>query len=163
MYRNDGSRDPLWTTTENLGFVHIADDGIHLAQPFHQWSWPSGRVVPFIAAGKTVKEVTTFDLLGVWMFRRFLLGDFPSCTEVAFDPAMLTYSITTDMDDRIVLDVKTGAIVSSNVVRNTVALLASRPLVWGMSLAAIVFLVVFWRLCPLGKRASRCRAAAKRT
>src|SRR5262249_30424734 len=70
LYRNDGSRDPLWTVGWYAPRVHPASDGVHLVavQRRHYigyGAYDADRAVAFYASGALLRAYSDSELLDV--------------------------------------------------------------------------------------------------
>src|SRR5262245_49537498 len=97
LYRNDGSREPLWTVDGYSWKAYPASDGVHLVCVslfVHHGSSPPGQVLRFFANGKPTGVYTADELTSY----SFLLPGSPTgkiwLREDQFDEENLTYSVT---------------------------------------------------------------------
>jgi hypothetical protein len=149
LYRNDGSRDPLWTVDWYSFRVHPASDGVHLVCVI---GWGEDSAVTFYASGRLIRGYSEGELLG-FSPSIFHLGDSSSGSgpmhwfqDECFDDANHRYSVTAWGGSSHTFDVTTGEVVSR-----------FRPVrwaVWGALLASPLLVWVVYRL-------SRRRRAAK--
>src|SRR5262245_8254252 len=68
LYRNDGSRDPLWTVDWYSHCVHPASDGIHLVRVERtpgNYAYDGDHAVAFYASGKLLRAYSEGDLCGI--------------------------------------------------------------------------------------------------
>jgi hypothetical protein len=118
LYRNDGSRDPLWTVDWYAYEVYPVSDGIHLVRPGLSRLWSSlgtnASAVEFYAAGQLIRSYKIRELVDM---PRLLLSnsDVPKWKlEQTFDDATGRYSLDTVHGQRFVFDVKTGEILEGS-------------------------------------------------
>ncbi len=112
LYRNDGSRTPLWTVDWYAYKVYPASDGIHLVRlGVSRLGSPldcNDSAVEFYARGKLLRSYRIRELVDV---PRLLMSNshFPRWSaEDQFEDASLRYSLRTVQGERFVFDAATG-------------------------------------------------------
>ena len=115
LYRNDGSKTPLWEYDGWFGDeVIIAPDGEHL---IHPGGWTrnkhESRAVTFTCRGQNLACYYDVDLIPQWMLKCVLNGSPPSCESASFNPDQMTYTIRTNQGEEFIFDVMTGKIIAT--------------------------------------------------
>jgi hypothetical protein len=112
LYRNDGSRTPLWTVDWYAYEVYPASDGVHLVRPGLSRLWSpldcGDSAVEFYARGKRLCRYKIRELVDV---PRLLISYSVSAkwrAEEEFDDKTLRYSVRTVQGERFVFDAATG-------------------------------------------------------
>jgi hypothetical protein len=120
LYRNDGSRTPLWTVDWYAYQVYPASDGVHLVRLGLSRLWSplewNAIGVEFYASGKLLRSYKFRELVDV---PRLLMSNSPSPrwrAEDEFDDKTLRYSISTIQGNRFLFDVQTGDILEGSRV-----------------------------------------------
>jgi hypothetical protein len=154
LYRNDGSRKPLWTVDRYMYYVSPASDGIHLVvqggQAPRAISFSEAMAVQFYAEGRLLRSYTVAALVDApqWSFSHSM-NWVSWYEEDNFDDDNLQYSIRTWDGNHFVFDVRTGEILSS-----------SRPLRWVMAcLYLLIAAPAVYFLGRLYRQARRRRTA----
>jgi len=116
LYRNDGSRQLLWEYTEEWHArpVIVAPDGEHLIFP-GDWTHDEYgiRVVEFTRRGQLVRQYRDYEIIPQYLFKSILNGlSCPTCSGTWFDPANMTYGVSTNQNEKIIFDVRTGELVA---------------------------------------------------
>jgi hypothetical protein len=141
MYHNDDSYQPIWKFEEQWrGDPLIAPDGEHVifAGP---WTWDEHefQAVEFTRRGKPIRSYNDSDFISAWWLKRLVNGwKSPSCKATKFDPAAMTYTITTNQGEEYVFDVTSGDVVE---VRSRFPLYYW---LFGVVLAALIAAPAYW-------------------
>jgi hypothetical protein len=116
LYRNDGSREPLWTIKGYSARAYPASDGIHLAcvSKFAGGFEPWEQCVRFFASGRLIRAYSVDDLTVSWLLPRTPSGRMWSRRD-HFDEADMRYTVWTRDGSSFTFDVLTGEVVSAFV------------------------------------------------
>jgi hypothetical protein len=113
LYKNNGSKIPLWTVGWNAGDIEISSDGNHLIRKGFWASSYGDEAVSFFTNGKLLKSYTIDDLVHFPCLMPHTASHFMWCLYEGFSDSNLTHSICTLHGEYYVFDVKTGKIISS--------------------------------------------------
>jgi hypothetical protein len=114
LYRNDGSREPLWTVDWYASYVEVVSDGVHLVR-FGPWAHsPEQEALTFFASGKEIRSYTIGELVAEPDKLPHSVSHFVWEKDIKLDDANLLYRLTTKNGEQYVFDITTGAIVSQS-------------------------------------------------
>jgi hypothetical protein len=121
LYRNDGSKQALWTVDWYAEAVQVADDGVHVME-LGGWPFKRGRDKPLDAddlkqkafaihaSGKLVREYTIGELVDQPQLLPRSVSHFRWMKSAAFEATQV--NVVTHDGNRVVIELKTGKIVS---------------------------------------------------
>lgn len=145
LYRNDGSKTPLWTITffSEPPKVDIAPDGQHFVIGGYD-----SLFVSFYSNGNRLAWHDDNELVPAMLLKRILTGRFPSYQSSHFDAQQMTYTLMSNQGEEFVFDVTTGKLIR---VRSP------WPLIFGLLLAGIVSVVCFVAVYALRRTGHRAK------
>jgi hypothetical protein len=159
MYRNDGSREPLWTVDWYAG-VTLASDGVHVIRhgPWAQlireyYSHPkrpdlNQEALSFFANGQLLRSYQIKDLVNDPTRLQRTSLHFWWTKEGRLDSHRMEYSLVTMDDNRFVFDVRTGSIVSDS--RMALRILYGSGWVCGAAVGAVSLLLLgLWAISKM--------------
>jgi hypothetical protein len=114
MYRNDGSREPLWTVDWYAYRVEVPSDGVHLIR---HGPWPpkgafDTEAISFFAKGQLLKTYEVRDLVAAPEQLPQSVSHFQWLKSSRLDDAALTFDIDTMNGERYTFDVLNGDIIA---------------------------------------------------
>ena len=107
MYKNDGSRDPLWTVEGYYYSAWPASDGVHVVLWNPAWN-PDTAVLTFVADGQVLHTYRGDDLIGP---RGRMTGaghNWGFMKSQTLDEESMTFRVETDDREVLWFDVQTG-------------------------------------------------------
>ncbi len=120
LYRNDGSKNPLWTVGWYAYNVEPLSDGIHLVRPGPWASSPKTEAVAFFSGGILLKSYTVSDIVSRPQLMPHSVSHFTwSSSEQLLDEAK-QYEIRTLHEEYYLFDVTTGDIVKESRSPSTI-------------------------------------------
>jgi hypothetical protein len=144
LYRNDGSRVPLWTVDWYADGVYVAPDGIHLVR-FGPWPVSlDEEAVSFFANGRLLHSYQIDELVDDPRQLPHSVSHFQWCKDSHFDDQRLEYTAWTHDGNRVVFDVRTGEIISKASLAKPVLGFVVVLVVGTVSLFAVVWLFAQW-------------------
>jgi hypothetical protein len=114
LYRNDGSKAPLWTVDWYAFTIHVASDGIHLVRRGPWASRYNDEAVSFLANGRLLRTYRIDELVESPKSLPHSVSHFQWLERDAFNDDELRYTVWTKEGKRIDFNVKTGEIVASS-------------------------------------------------
>jgi hypothetical protein len=151
VYRNDGSRIPLWTVDWYSFRVYLASDGVHLVR---EGDWPSDyatEAISFFAHGKLLRTYRINELVADPRLLPHSVSHFQWLESGSIDDNDLTFTVLTKAKTKIIFDLKTGAILSGALSRPAVS--SDQPWPWSILAIAGAGLIlggmVVWRMRAL--------------
>jgi hypothetical protein len=149
LYRNDGSREPLWTVDWYASYVEVASDGVHLVR-FGPWAHsPEQEALTFFASGKEIRSYTIGELVAEPDKLPHSVSHFVWDKDIKLDDANLLYRLTTKNGEQYVFDITTGAIVSKSQEQTEPPAAASPTGGWRDLAMLAVALLVLGLICLL--------------
>jgi hypothetical protein len=140
LYRNDGSRMPLWTVDWYAHGVEVASDGVHLVRRGPWASQMDDEAFSFFANGRLVRRYSIDELIDIPALLPRSVSHFSWMSDDRFEDVALRYSVRTKDGNSFVFDVRTGeAVLASR---------RARVVLWGLIAALVgvpLLVLVGWR------------------
>ena len=112
MYRNDGSKEPLWAVDWFSYGVEIANNGSHLVRPGPWARELENDAITFYENGQIIKNYKINQLVSNKRKLEHTVSHFFWEKESLFDREQMKYYIETLDGKHYIFDVKTGEIIS---------------------------------------------------